>query len=267
MMTIDFHVHAFPDALAPRAMASLRAAAGGMPSYADGTVGALKRALEAAGADKGVLLQIATKPGQARKINEAALDLRCPELEVFGALHPLCEHALDDVAWLKRHGFKGVKLHPEYQGFFADDERARRVYRALGEAGLITVFHAGYDVAYDAPARCAPERLARVLPDFQGAPVVAAHMGGCWAFAEVERFLLSDERVCFDTSFSLGHIPVPVMRRMILKHGASRVLLGSDSPWSPIEGEIGLVRTMNLGEDDERAVLGGNAARLLGLEG
>jgi aminocarboxymuconate-semialdehyde decarboxylase len=49
--------------------------------------------------------------------------------------------------------------------------------------------------------------------------------------------------------------------------GADRVLLGSDHPFDM--GDLrpaDTVRAAGLGADEEAAILGGNAARLLGLE-
>jgi aminocarboxymuconate-semialdehyde decarboxylase len=56
-----------------------------------------------------------------------------------------------------------------------------------------------------------------------------------------------------------------LLRSLVEWAGASRVLLGSDYPFDMADPDpVGTVRSLALAEDEEDAVLGGNAARLLG---
>jgi aminocarboxymuconate-semialdehyde decarboxylase len=58
-----------------------------------------------------------------------------------------------------------------------------------------------------------------------------------------------------------------VLRALVAFAGADRVLLGSDYPFDMADARpAATVAAAGLDPDDERAVLGGNAARLLGLE-
>ena len=68
-MLFDFHTHAFPDAIAPRAMETLSYAAGGLKPQTDGTVTSLKEQLHRDGVDMAVVLSIATNPNQQKKVN------------------------------------------------------------------------------------------------------------------------------------------------------------------------------------------------------
>jgi aminocarboxymuconate-semialdehyde decarboxylase len=75
--------------------------------------------------------------------------------------------------------------------------------------------------------------------------------------ASVDRFL-------FD---ALTHDPV-VLRALVDAVGADRVLLGSDYPFDMGDRDpVGTIRAAGLGVEAERAVLHGNAERLLGLAG
>jgi aminocarboxymuconate-semialdehyde decarboxylase len=58
------------------------------------------------------------------------------------------------------------------------------------------------------------------------------------------------------------------MRFLIGKYGADRILVGTDYPYDMGEDDpIGLVaRTPGLGDDERAAIVGGNVARLLGIE-
>ena len=55
------------------------------------------------------------------------------------------------------------------------------------------------------------------------------------------------------------------MKRLVERHGADQFVMGSDSPWDDQQAAIAAVREMGLSRDEESAILGGNAARLLGL--
>ena len=72
-------------------------------------------------------------------------------------------------------------------------------------------------------------------------------------------------RVYFDT---MVYDPVE-LSALIERYGADRVLLGTDYPYDMGEDDpIGLVRSVDgLSDDDLRSILGGNAARLLRLDG
>jgi aminocarboxymuconate-semialdehyde decarboxylase len=70
-------------------------------------------------------------------------------------------------------------------------------------------------------------------------------------------------RFLFD---SVTHDP-GMLRALVEAVGAERVLLGSDLPFDMGDPDpVGTVLAAGLGEDGERAVLHGNAERLLGLD-
>ena len=109
---------------------------------------------------------------------------------------------------------------------------------------------------------------------------VLAHMGGwgCWEGVE-ERTLGRD--VWLDTAFSLlpreaapGKVRSPEENpplsrgqflRMVRRHGAARILFGTDSPWQDQKQEVGMVRSLPISQAEKDAILGGNAAKLLKL--
>ncbi|HOV70056.1 MAG TPA: amidohydrolase, partial [Clostridia bacterium] len=86
-MIIDFHAHAFPDSLAPRAMQTLSAGCGIQPCT-DGTVSGLIKNMEKAGVDISVIQPVATKPSQVDSINNWIAQINNPRIIPFGAIHP-----------------------------------------------------------------------------------------------------------------------------------------------------------------------------------
>jgi len=263
-MIIDCHAHAFPDGLAPRALSALTQNAGGLKPFTDGTAAGLAQFSAANGIDRSVVCNIATNPAQQHAVNTFAAETNGGALISFGSVHPLAPDAADELRRVKALGLKGIKLHPDYQKFYVDDERVFPVYALAGELGLITVFHAGVDVGLFEPVYCPPERLARALPAFGGGVVIAAHFGGYLQWDAVEKELVGKD-VYFDTSYCAGRMPVIQARRIVQNHGAERILFGTDLPWGDPEAELRFVRAFGLSEEDETNVLGGNAMRLLGL--
>lgn len=260
-MVIDFHAHCFPDFLAEKAICALEKGCN-IKAVHDGTAGGLKEYMKRCGVNRSVVLSIATKPSQVGAINEWSKSIRDSELYSFGAVHPDDENFYDVVAKLKADGFKGVKLHPDYQDFMADEKRMMPLYEALRDAGLMVIFHAGMDLELLVPIHCTPLMIKNVLSEVKGLTVIAAHMGSHALWRDAEE-LLCGLPVFFDTSYSYYMLGKEGMERMIKKHGAERVLFGTDSPWTRADEEIERIASLSLPEDDIDKILCGNALSLL----
>lgn len=264
-MIIDFHVHAFPDALAAKALPLLSKCSGGVKPNYDATISGLESYLAKNNVDYAVVLNIATNPHQERKVNDFAISLlEKKNIIPFGSVHPDSPNALSELERLEKAGIRGVKLHPDYQHFFVDDEKMFPIYKKIAELGFITVFHAGVDIGYPNPVHCTPERLLRVLDLFDDAPVVAAHFGG-WLLWDSVLEDLCGTKVYLDTAFSSGKMPPDYAKELIKAHGADKVLLGSDMPWSDTLDEVRFVQSLDLSAEDEEKILSNNAKRLLNI--
>ena len=264
-MIIDFHVHAFPDALAAKALPLLSKCSGGVKPNYDATISGLESYLAKNNVDYAVVLNIATNPHQEKKVNDFAVSLlEKKNIIPFGSVHPDSPNALSELERLAKAGIRGIKLHPDYQHFFVDDEKMFPIYKKIAELGFITVFHAGVDIGYPKPVHCTPERLLRVLDLFDDAPVVAAHFGG-WLLWDSVLEDLCGTKVYLDTAFSSGKMPPDYAKELIKAHGADKVLLGSDMPWSDTLDEVRFVQSLELSAEDEEKILSNNAKRLLNI--
>ena len=177
-------------------------------------------------------------------------------------------------------GIRGIKVHPVYQGVDFDDPRYLRILDRAAEVGLLVLTHAGLDVGFPDKVNCSPEMILRAVRQVGPVPLVLAHMGGWRNWDQVEE-LLADTQVYLDTSFSLGNMTpngdgyygpgdLALMDeeqfvRMVRKFGAHRLLFGTDSPWGGQKEGLELFRALPLTEEEQTAVLGGNAQKLLGL--
>ena len=263
-MLIDFHTHAFPEKIAAKAMGSLSHAAGGLRPQTDGTLASLLTQMDQDGVDIAVVQSIATNPQQQAKVNDFAMEINAhSRFCAFGSVHPDAPDALEELERIADAGLKGIKFHPEYQQFYANDEKMKPIYRKITELELITLFHAGTDIGFPPPYHAMPEHLLGALRWLEG-PVVAAHWGGAGCGPEVVDKLCG-ENLYFDLSFGYGVISKPVAQKIIDTHGPDRLLFGSDMPWHRPQWELRLLDTLTLSDTDRQKILHQNAAKLLGL--
>lgn len=258
----DFHTHCFPDAIAAKTMKLLGDGAG-IPYHHDGSyAGLCEYEREAAGF---LVLPIATKPSQTHSILQFAAAINGDgKARSLGSVHPRdpeYEH------WLKMlvdMGFKGVKLHPEYQDFYVDDDSLLDYYDAVFKRGLFLVLHAGEDLGFENPDHGAPERIAWLCDRFPQARIVAAHMGGFNQWDLAEQCLSGRRNLWMDCSFAATEMTGARFAAFARGHGIDRVLFGTDSPWKSFSDTVSAVMSAGLSQDEQRAVFWDNATRLLG---
>lgn len=263
-MLIDFHTHAFPDAIGPAVMEKLSMASGGLEPHTDGTVAGLRQRMAVDGIDMSVVLSIATNAHQQKRVNDFAASINNGrDIVAFGSVYPHAEDALEELERIKDMGLKGVKLHPDYQGFAVDDLRMKPLYRKISQLGLITVFHAGVDYGFAPPYGGTPERMTTALSWFDS-PVVAAHWGGINSGEGVLRHLCGSE-VYIDTSFGYGMMPRYYAQKIVEKHGTDRILFGTDTPWHTAAMEKRLLDNVGIRAEERAKIDSKNARKLLQL--
>jgi len=265
-LIIDVHTHIWPDAVAPAAIATLLAEGMLVPFY-DGTAESLIGAMDEWGIDSAVAQPVATKPGQVVSINDWAARLSAGpyagRILPFGAMHPDFENPAEEIARMARLGLRGFKLHPEHQSFAPDEPRLAPIYEAAIAHDMTVFFHAGADEVHPT-IHGTPDTFVTILDRFPEMRVVLAHMGGYKLWPEVAEKLVG-KNVYFDTAYTLGHLADDDFCAIIRAHGADKILFGSDGPWTDAGAEIEWIRRLPLAEGVADSILGGNAARILGL--
>ena len=268
MELIDFHTHVFPDRIAEATVRALGKAGGISPAGGTGTLDDLEEVAKRAGVSLAVNLPIATRPEQAASINRFARSIneRGGRVVSFGAIHPDADEPERELEALAEAGFRGIKLHPDYQGHYADDPAVIRVTREAKRLGLHVVFHGGVDIAFPNDVHATPARFSRLLSALGEGDgrVIVAHVGGYGLWDEVERILVGRD-VFFDLSYGIDHLPQEQLYRIITRHGADRILFGSDYPWRDPADIDRTLAELPLSDKQFAAVRFGNARRLLGL--
>jgi predicted TIM-barrel fold metal-dependent hydrolase len=261
---IDFHTHAFPEALAPRAMKTLLAEAPGVHAHLDGTVADLLRSMDQAGIERSVVCCIATKPEQFEPILRWCLAIRSERLIPFPSVHPADPACAEHIRQIRAQGFLGIKLHPFYQDFFADEDRMSAFYTEVVQQDLLLVMHTGYDIAFPRIRRADPQKLLDIVAAFPTLKLITTHLGAWQQWDEVRRHLLGRD-IYMEMSFALEELGPALAREMILGHPDGYLLFGTDSPWTDQRATLTLLENLQIPGKKLRHVLADNALRLLGL--
>lgn len=273
---IDFHTHNFPDELAPHAIevmvAKLR---GSLLPVGDGTIAKQLSDMRRAGVSKSVVCPIATKPTQFRAILERAKAVRdgafgeeaAQRLVQLCSVHPADRDFADHLAEIADEGFKGIKIHPYYQGFSLDDPRLTPFFTAARDAGLFVMSHCGLDTGFpDSPMSCGPGQIAAMLRAVPGLVFIAGHLGGCGGNPPHASDVLLDFPGCYiDTAVLSVCDDDPESQRVMAEWPAERIVFGTDYFWRDESALANWVRRLRGDDSDLRKIFSSNAARLLGL--
>lgn len=280
-MIVDGHCHILPGSFGGRrresagrdaTFAELFPQAGGRMATAEGLLAAMERD----GVDHSVAVGFGwTDPAVAREANDynirAAADYP-GRLTGFCAVNPAWGMAaLEEVERCAAAGLRGIgELHPDTQGFDIGDagvmgplmELARRL-------GLPVLVHCSEPVGHQYPGkgRTTPDKVYRFIRNFPENTIIGAHWGGGLAFYGLMPELPGElAQVYFDTAASPFLYRKEVFAVAARTIGAERILLGSDYPLIRPGRVLAQVADCGLDAGSKAAILGGNAARLLGLE-
>ncbi|MGE4297164.1 MAG: amidohydrolase family protein [Desulfovibrionaceae bacterium] len=261
-MLYDVHTHAFHPKIAHKVVAQLEDHYGIEPAC-NGLVEDLLDRARRGGIDKVVALSAATAPAQVVPANNWAIGLMQshPEIVSFGTLHPEYADWETELARLKAAGIKGLKFHPEFQGFWMDDVRLLPIMEAA-QRDFVFLFHVG-DRAEPAKNPSCPFKLMALATMFPQARIIAAHLGGYlhWQWALQ---VLIGKNVWLDTSSAIPYIDPTALNDIFTRHPRERILFGSDYPLRcPAEDRVDQQLALRF-SDTEMEELMTNAEALLG---
>lgn len=182
-------------------------------------------------------------------------------------VYPWMDDPVGEIRRCAELGFKGLKLHPVNQHFRMSDPRMFPIYRAAIEEGLVLLFHTGSGIDYPTVGPdwdCSTSEIERFFDKFPYERTVLAHLGGAMDFHHFPE-IHPEWPGYMDTAFELGHKPNEFILEAIRSFGVDRILFGTDSPWEDTADFLTRIAHMGLTEEEQRAILYDNGARLLGL--
>jgi len=162
-------------------------------------------------------------------------------------------------------GMRGLKLYPTYQYFYPNEPMLYPLYAVAQELGLPVMVHTGSSVFRGARLKYGdPLFLDDVAVDFPHLKIILVHSGrGFWY--DRAAFLA---RLHENIFLEIAGLPpqrlldyIPELERL-----SHKVLFGSDWPGMPfIARNIQAIRNLPISQEAKERILGGNAAKLLGL--
>ena len=123
---INSHCHIYPDKIAAKAVKGIRDFYD-LHMSLNGTVDDLIEDGNKVGVCHYLIHSVATTPKQVQSINEfISFEVKShPDLFTgFGTLHPDSEDIEADLDYIIELGLKGVKVHPDFQQFALNEEKA-----------------------------------------------------------------------------------------------------------------------------------------------
>ena len=256
---IDAHAHIFPQKIAAKAVESIGHFYDLKMHDGNGTAEALLESGQQIGVDRYLVCSTATRPGQVKAINDfiwAEAEAH-PEFVPFATMHPDLEDLEEEMERILSRGYYGLKLHPDFQEFNIDDDRAMEIYR-LAEGKLAILFHTGDD-RYDFSA---PRRMERVAEKFPNLTCIAAHFGGYRSWKEALDCYQAPN-IYMDTSSALFAITKEEAWRFFDRFGPDRFFFGTDFPMWKHREELARFNALDLPEDFRKKVLSENFARVI----
>lgn len=260
---IDFHTHVFPDEIALRAAGNIGTYYG-LNMEGDGTVAMLKARVPGGCRCRFVISSAAMKAKNVVPGNDflLAASKSDPDFIPFGSFHPdmgikEAEAELERIAEL---GIYGIKLHPDFQHIYIDEERLMPLYRKCAELRLPILFHVGdKNTEYSTPIRL--RRVCDAIPELT---VIAAHLGGYSVWDEAKDALIGTG-VYMDCSESVPYISEEQTYDLIMRHGIDRVMFGSDFPVFCTDTAFAMIDRLPFTPYEKEMLYHGTAEKLLGL--
>lgn len=261
---INAHCHIYPEKIASKAVKGIRDFYD-LDMSLNGKVDNLIEDGSKVGVVHYLIHSVATTPKQVRSINEFISEVvkSNPGLFTgFGTLHPDSDDIKGDFDHLISLGLKGVKLHPDFQQFALNEERAFKLGEVINDGNVPVLIHCG-DFRYNYSN---PEQLKPFLEKFPNMTVIGAHFAGWSVWQEATEKLAGTPNLFVDLSSSLYALSPQDAKKFIHEYGVDKVLWGSDYPMWEAESEMELFHKMGLTKEEENMILYENAANLLGIE-
>lgn len=259
----DAHTHIFPEKIAKKAVSSIGDFYNLNMSIESGCSDQLINDGKKINTKKYVVCSVATTQKQVESINRFLIDECQKHNEFIGlmALHPDYENIEAEVNRCIDKGLCGVKIHPDFQTFNIDDEKAFPIYESI-RGKLPILIHMG-DNRYDYSS---PKRLERINKLFPDLVIIAAHFGGYTKWKEAYECNFNDN-VFFDTSSSLNFIDDTFAKKIIDHYGKDRIFFGTDFPMWDHLTELKRFLSLELDKSTERKILGENLLKFFKIKG
>jgi predicted TIM-barrel fold metal-dependent hydrolase len=175
------------------------------------------------------------------------------------------DHAKDMVKkCIYEYGFHGVKLNGAQNNYYIDDpELSLPVVEEVAKTGKLIAFHIGPD-AYERTHPFRAAKIAKLYPDMK---ILMVHMGmrNPDMNAAVIEMAQENPNMYLVGSATSGRAILKAIQLL----GADRVCFGTDAPFGMMHVVLAAYNALldgEVSEEEKHNVMGGNIARLMGLD-
>lgn len=280
-MIVDCHAHVFPDLVRQertrfQARDAWFADLYGAPERKLARAEDVLTAMDAAGVDRTVLLGFPWRdPAICALHNDYLIECvqRYPDRLIgFAIVNPAAgATAAQELARSLEAGLRGCgEVGPDGQGFRLDSAHdLGPLAEVLTAYGRPLLTHCSEPLGHHYPGKGTvwPQQVVAAASHFPDLRIIAAHWGGGLPFYELMPEVAAVlGNVYYDSAASTYLYRFDIFRQVVALVGAARVLWGTDYPLLGQARFLARTRAAGLAPADLAAVLGGNAARLLGLD-
>ena len=165
---------------------------------------------------------------------------------------------------LHTRGFKGIKLYPSYNHYHLNDARMYPLYAVAEELRLPILVHTGTSIFKNTRLKYAnPIDVDDVAVDFPELTILMAHAGRMAWYDEA----MTLARLHKNVYIELSGIAVKRLIQLFpdMERFSHKFVFGTDWPQVNIAKNIADIRSLELSEAAQARILGGNAAKILGI--
>lgn len=169
------------------------------------------------------------------------------------------KRAADLISEYAAVGIKGIKFHPVWESFPANDPvLVRPIMEEANKYGMVCLFHSGETWM------SLPGLVFDLAQDYKDVKFIIGHCGLYGFDTEAMVMARRSDNIWLDTT---ELYPPQRIRTVVNNVGKEKVVFGSDSPYLNTAAEIEKVMRFSALTDDELdPILGRNLARLLGVD-
>ena len=277
---IDAHVHIFPPAMIERREQLLRedawfGEAFGHPNAKMTTAEDLIASMERSDVDVSVVVGWPWGSNElCAEHNDYLADAaaRYPDRIVWlGIINPAAPGAIEEIDRCVKLGANGFgEVNADGQGFrWSQPDSYRDALMAILETGLPLMCHTSEPVGHRYPGKgyAHPQEILTAIEEVPLLKWVLAHWGGGLPFYELmPEVKVACANVAYDSAATSYLYDPAVFRQVIDLVGVEKVVFGSDWPVLGQAKLLGRIRDLNLSHGEFAAILGGNAARIYGID-
>jgi len=258
---IDLHVHIFPEKVSEKARKNLEQRHG-MRFISDPDLDSLKRYMDLNDIATAVIQPVAISTIQAKSINDWLLGLvsKDESIKAFGACYPDGKDMGESLKKFKQCGINGIKLHPDYQHFYPDDNTLFDLYEHIIMNDMWVLFHAGLGSGNSNRIYSSTVRFLNLRKKYPELKIILAHLGGYRNWSASKKELIGKD-FYMDLSYTFGILEDHKIKEMIRLHGPNKIVFGSDFPLYRSRDNLKMFLNLDLDDKDRKDILYNNAKK------